>query len=98
MALLTYVLYKCFSFFQLAAQVAQERERYQPTRLESFFAITKTLILRALIMYLIVSFFRRPATVDPGPGGVAPTKVPAFNMFENGTVMVNIIKYICQQL
>jgi hypothetical protein len=85
------------SFFQLVAQVAQERERYQPTRLESFFAITKTLIVRALIMYFIFSLFRRPGTVDPGPGG-APTKVPAFNMFENGTVMVNRVKYIFQQL
>lgn len=76
------------------AQVAREQERYQPTRLESFFAITKTLIVRALVMYFIFSLFRRPATVDPGPSGVVPTKVPAFNIFENGTVMVSRIKYI----
>lgn len=80
------------STFQFAAQVAQERERYQPTKLESFFAILKTLIIRGLIVYFIASFFRRPATVDPGPGGVGSTKVPAFNIFENGTVMVGRIK------
>jgi hypothetical protein len=85
-------------FFQLVAQVAGEQDRYQPTRLESFFAVTKTLIIRALFMYFIISFFRRPATVDPGPNGVAPTKIPAFNMFENGTVMVNRIQYLFQQL
>lgn len=78
------------SAFQFAAQVARERERYQPTKLESFFAIVKTLIIRGLIVYFIASFFRRPATVEPGPGGVGPTKVPAFNIFENGTVMVGI--------
>jgi hypothetical protein len=82
------------STFQFAAQVAQERERYQPTKLESFFAVTKTLIVRGLIVYFIASFFRRPATVEPGPGGVGPTKVPAFNVFENGTVMVGRIKYL----
>ncbi|KAJ9576720.1 hypothetical protein L9F63_025383, partial [Diploptera punctata] len=70
-----------------AAQVARERERYQPTKLESFFAITKTLIIRGLIIYFITSFFRRPQTADPGPGGTVPTRVPAVNIFENGTVM-----------
>lgn len=87
-----HILIYC-SAFQFAAQVAQERERYQPTKLESFFAILKTLIIRGLIVYFIASFFRRPATVEPGPGGVGPTKVPAFNIFENGTVMVGRIKY-----
>jgi hypothetical protein len=87
------------SFFQLVAQVAQEQERYQPTRLESSFAVTKTLIIRALIMYfIIISVFRRPTTVDPGPSSVVPTKIPAFNIFEKGTVMVNRIKYFFQQL
>jgi hypothetical protein len=85
-------------FFQLVAQVAREQERYQPTILESFFAVTKTLIIRALIMYFIISLFRRPTTVDPGPSGVVPTKIPAFNIFENGAVMVNRIKYFFQQL
>jgi hypothetical protein len=60
--------------------------------LESFFAFAKTLIIRGLIIYFITSFFRRPATVEPGPGGAVPSKVPAFNIFENGTVMVNITK------
>lgn len=62
----------------------------EPGRLESFFAITKSLILRALIIYFVSSFFRRPAAtpgVDPNaPAGVATSKLPAWNLFENGTV------------
>ncbi|XP_067010073.2 putative lipid scramblase CLPTM1 [Anabrus simplex] len=67
----------------------QERQRYQPTKLESFFAITKSLIIRALVIYFITSFFRRPApnSADVSTGGVAPSRIPAFNVFENGTVM-----------
>lgn len=62
----------------------------QPTRLESFFAITKSLILRALIFYFITSFFRRPApTPADQAGSTAPVKLPAFNYFENGSIMVN---------
>ena len=30
----------------------------QPTRLESFFALVKSLLLRAMIIYFISSFFR----------------------------------------
>ena len=44
-------------------------------------------------MYFIASFFRRQAAVEPGPGGVGPSKVPSFNIFENGTVMVGRITY-----
>jgi hypothetical protein len=79
--------------FQFAAQVARERERYQPTKLESFFAILKTLIIRGLIVYFIASFFLRQGAVEPCLGCVGPAKVPAFNIFENGTVMVGRIKY-----
>lgn len=49
-------------------------------------------------MYIIVSVFHRPAAVVPGPNDVAPAKILAFNMFENGTAMVSIIKYTFQQL
>lgn len=63
---------------------------HQPSRLESFFAITKSLILRALIIYFVTSFFRRPSAT-PGtdvnaPAGVVPNKLPAWNLFENGTL------------
>lgn len=58
----------------------------QPTKLESFFAITKSLIIRALIVYFITSMFRQPAAPKPdlkNPSGVA--RAPAVNMFSNGT-------------
>nr|CAD7261209.1 unnamed protein product [Timema shepardi] len=75
-----------------AARVEAEKEKYQPTKLESFFAVTKSLILRALVIYFITSFFRRPSTTDApvaSADGSSPAKIPAFNLFENGTVMVS---------
>lgn len=71
---------------EVSADQAQQQQ--QPTRLESFFAITKSLIVRALVIYFITSFFRRPAA-PPGEPGSAPatSKLQAFNLFENGTVM-----------
>ncbi|XP_014216437.1 cleft lip and palate transmembrane protein 1 homolog [Copidosoma floridanum] len=53
---------------------------------QSFFATTKTLIIRALIIYFISSFFRRPAaptTQSNGSRATAPNS--AFNLFANGT-------------
>ncbi|XP_075224777.1 putative lipid scramblase CLPTM1 [Lycorma delicatula] len=69
------------------AEVDAARQQYQPTKLESFFAITKSLIIRALVIYFISSFFRRPATQPDQQGGTIPSRVPAFNIFENGTLM-----------
>ena len=57
--------------------------------MESFFAITKSLILRALVIYFITSFFRKPATPPPQPGdpnSPAARTNPAWNFFENGTM------------
>ncbi|KAL1122303.1 hypothetical protein AAG570_003708 [Ranatra chinensis] len=51
-----------------------------------FLDITKSLILRALFIYFITSFFRRPATT-PDSGMSAPAKPPAYNIFDNGTLM-----------
>ncbi|KAH8361012.1 hypothetical protein KR093_009607, partial [Drosophila rubida] len=59
----------------------------QPTRMESFFAMTKSLILRALIIYFVSSFFRRPqpnASQDNAVANAGP-KITAWNYFENGT-------------
>ncbi|XP_049789358.1 cleft lip and palate transmembrane protein 1 homolog [Schistocerca nitens] len=80
------------------ARVNQERERYQPTRWESFFAIIKSLIIRALIIYFITSFFRAPAqTPDPNaPAGVSSSRRPAVNLFENGTIM-DLYVYVSEQ-
>ncbi|KAF5300041.1 hypothetical protein FQR65_LT09298 [Abscondita terminalis] len=58
----------------------------QPSKLESFFAITKSLIIRALIIYFITSFFRsrpQPNTTNNS----AVSALVAQNMFENGTRM-----------
>ncbi|XP_076655098.1 putative lipid scramblase CLPTM1 [Halictus rubicundus] len=63
------------------AEVEEQRKKYQPTRLESFFAITKSLIIRGLIIYFISYLFRRPQ-----PTAVNPTPVQAVNIFENGTL------------
>lgn len=66
----------------------QENEGPQPSKLESFFAFTKTLIVRALVIYFITSFFRKPATppIDNNSVGAPEEKIAAWNMFPNGTV------------
>lgn len=65
-----------------------------PTRSESFFAITKSLIIRALIIYFVSSFLRRSSTPDTEtPTAVGPqqpdavvSRLPAINFFNNGTL------------
>lgn len=57
--------------------------------MESFFALTKSLIIRALIIYFITSFFRRPAPQAQQQQQAAQGDVrshAAFNYFENGTM------------
>lgn len=60
-----------------------------PQRAESFLAITKSLIVRALIIYFITSMFRRPqqATDVKSAGGAQIQRYPASNLFANGTVL-----------
>lgn len=64
----------------------------QPTRAENFFAITKSLIIRALIIYFVSSFFRKPAVTPNGAGDqqknavATGPKTNAWNYFENGTL------------
>ncbi|KAK0089851.1 hypothetical protein PV325_005158 [Microctonus aethiopoides] len=71
------------------AEVDAQRQKYQPSKWESFFAVMKSLIIRSLIIYFITSFFRRPATETNtsvnAPGASAP-KLPATNIYENGTL------------
>ncbi|KAL0831271.1 hypothetical protein ABMA28_002116 [Loxostege sticticalis] len=70
------------------AQIDEQRRRMQPTKLESFFAITKSLIIRALVVYFITSMFRQPAAPKPDINNPAGSpRVPAINMFANGTVL-----------
>ncbi|XP_040167558.1 cleft lip and palate transmembrane protein 1 homolog [Anopheles arabiensis] len=69
-------------------QPGAQLQQQQPSRAESFFAITKSLIIRALIIYFISSFFRRPAP-DAGvnqQAAAGKSKINAWNLFENGTV------------
>lgn len=74
------------------AEPSQQQLNRQPGRLESFFAVTKSLILRALIIYFISTFFRKPAAtpgandIVPGATGIQGAKAPAWNLFENGTL------------
>lgn len=69
---------------------AQQQPEREPSRFESYFAVTKSLIVRAVIIYFVSSFFRRPAStpttdVAPGTGGDGQT-MAALNYFENGTL------------
>lgn len=75
-------------FFQINAQIDEQRRRMQPTKLESFFAITKSLIIRALVVYFITSMFRQPSAPKTDVNSVSTTaRLPSVNMFTNGTVL-----------
>ncbi|XP_026501018.1 putative lipid scramblase CLPTM1 [Vanessa tameamea] len=79
------------------AQIDEQRRQMQPTKLESFFAITKSLIIRALVVYFITSMFRQPSapkTDANSPAGVARTS--AVNMFANGTVL-DVYSYLSEK-
>lgn len=68
-------------------------------RAEGFFAITKSLMIRALIIYFITSMFRRPQPpVDsvPGkPGVPATARLPSSQLYANGT-MFDLYVYISE--
>lgn len=61
-----------------------------PSRGESFFAIAKSLMIRALIIYFITSMFRRPSApvVDPKTGVTPTARLPSTQLYANGTVFV----------
>jgi len=66
-----------------AGEQAQAR---QPTRMESAMAMIKSLLLRAMVIYFVMSFFRKPQpqTAPNGSGSTVPS-MSATNMFPNGT-------------
>lgn len=70
-----------------------------PSRAESFFAVTKSLIIRALIIYFVSNLFRRGSTpttpVDTTGKQVGPRHA-SWNLFENGTVF-DLYVYISDQ-
>lgn len=77
-------------------QMNAAQQARQPSRLESFFAITKSLILRALVIYFISSFFRKPAPDAPvNQVGDAKSRITAWNLFDNGT-MFDLHVYISE--
>lgn len=83
---------------QQAAAANGAQQQRQPSRMESFFAITKSLILRALVIYFISSFFRKPAPdapVNQAGGDVGKSRITAWNLFDNGT-MFDLHVYISE--
>ncbi|CRK89589.1 CLUMA_CG003264, isoform A [Clunio marinus] len=75
-----------------------QQQQQQPSRMESFIAITKSLVIRAIIIYFVTSFFRRPQAQQPqradstSPNGRV---LPSWNFFENGT-MFDIYFYVSE--
>ena len=76
----------------LDQQIAAEREQYQPSAMEKVFAIVKSLLMRGMIIYFVMTMFRKPQTtpqVDPNNPNAPTTQLPrgaASNLFMNGTV------------
>lgn len=78
----------CKCLFQINADIDEQRRRMQPSKLESFFAITKSLILRALVVYFITLMFRQPAAPKPDVvNSTGAPRTPSINMFNNGTIL-----------
>ena len=62
---------KTMSSEQFREGVALEREKYQPTTMEKIFATMKSIILRALVFYVIMWFLKRN-NANYGGGGPPP--------------------------
>lgn len=88
-----------FPYFQNSAPnnaaVAPENEQpqRQPSRFESFLSVARSLIVRALIIYFISNLFRGKQTpvVQNSTDSSRPARLPAANLFQNGTLFVSII-------
>ncbi|KAG5897555.1 hypothetical protein JTB14_007270 [Gonioctena quinquepunctata] len=76
-------------------QAATAQAQRQPTKLEAFLAVAKSMIVRGLIMYLIFSFFRAPQPPKTNEQGVKTPQVSAKNIFADGTVM-NLYIYLSE--
>ena len=46
----------------LRAQIDAEREQYQPTPLEKVMAMMKSLFMRGMVIYFVVSVFKLSST------------------------------------
>lgn len=70
----------------MSNQDGEQAQRPKESYAQSFFAITKSLIVRGLIIYVISSFFRRPAqSPQSSVGGPAVAPHTATNIYSNGT-------------
>ena len=75
----------------LEAQIAHEREQYQPSASEKVFAIVKSMLMRGMVIYFFMQFFKRPqpnqqASAPGADGTVQLPKGAATNLFQNGTL------------
>jgi len=76
----------------LETQIAHEREQYQPTAMEKIMSMAKSLIMRGMVIYFVMTMFKRPTpstTPDPNNPNAVTTQLPkgaASNLFMNGTV------------
>ena len=82
----------------LEAQIAHEREQYQPSASEKVFSVVKSMLMRGMVIYFFMSFFRRPQPNQAGaPGADGTVQLPkgaATNLFENGTIFVSYLNYL----
>ena len=62
--------------------VADERQKYQPTTGEKLLAMAKSLILRAIVLYFILWLLRRNSSSRPVTDGEAVAE-PDLDMFED---------------
>lgn len=69
-----------------AQQPDGNQAQNQPSRFESFISLTKTLIIRAIIIYFISNFFRKSPTPQTTTEPGQPLRLPASNFFSNGTI------------
>ena len=62
--------------------VAEERQKYQPTTGEKLLAMAKSLILRAIVLYFILWLLRRNSSSRPVPNEESVVD-PDLDMFED---------------
>lgn len=75
-------------FIKFQANNEEVEQRPKPpenTFAQSFFGVTKSLIIRAVIIYFISSLFSRRSTPTTQTGAPAVAPSAAFNIFANGT-------------
>ena len=72
---------------QFREGVNKEREKYQPTAMEKIFATMKSIILRALVFYVIMWFMKRNNANPGGPPPDASSPLPVLDEEEEGFEM-----------